>query len=150
MRGISLIEIVVAVSILVMAMVPLFGLMGSSHSQISVSADEVMVSQIALEILEQIEAEGASLRGKTFTLKLPIVSTGKLSLKPNLVKELNVSPFPDYLALACEISVDSAQPKDAQYKDLASLVTIKVEFTPKKKVGKSRKEVLFASLVPTQ
>ncbi len=54
-RGVSLVEILIAAAILFAAMVPLWGLMGSSHQQVMRSADEVKASQLAVEIMEQLE-----------------------------------------------------------------------------------------------
>lgn len=54
-QGLSLVEILIAAAILLVAMVPLWGLMGSSHQQVMRSADEIRASQIAVEILEQLE-----------------------------------------------------------------------------------------------
>ena len=54
-RGLSLVEILIAAAILLAAMIPLWGLMGTSHKQVIRSADEVKASQLAVEILEQLE-----------------------------------------------------------------------------------------------
>lgn len=54
-QGLSLVEILIAAAILLAAMVPLWGLMGSSHQQVMRSADEIKASQLAIEILEQLE-----------------------------------------------------------------------------------------------
>lgn len=54
-HGVSLVEILVAISILLAAMVPLWGLIGSSNQQVMRSADEVKASQLAVEIMEQLE-----------------------------------------------------------------------------------------------
>ena len=55
-NGVTLVEVIVASVILVIAMIPLWGLMGSSHKQAMSSSDELRLAQIASEILEQIEA----------------------------------------------------------------------------------------------
>ena len=56
--GMSLVEILVACGILIGAMLPLWGLMGTSHKQASMSMDELRASQVAVEIIEQIENIG--------------------------------------------------------------------------------------------
>lgn len=53
--GMSLVEILIAVVIFVSAIIPIWGLMSSSHQQVVRSADEIKISQITVEILEQIE-----------------------------------------------------------------------------------------------
>ena len=54
-RGLSLVEIMVGLAILLVAMVPIWGLMGSSHQQVMRSADEIKVSELAIELLEQLQ-----------------------------------------------------------------------------------------------
>ncbi|MBR4329421.1 MAG: hypothetical protein IKO19_03805 [Candidatus Riflebacteria bacterium] len=54
-RGISLVEILIASAVFLAAVIPLWGLMGSSHQQVVRSADEIKASQLTVEILEQIE-----------------------------------------------------------------------------------------------
>lgn len=54
-KGISLVEIIIAATILVISMAPIFGLMGSSHKSVMKSADELRAAQLAIEILDQIE-----------------------------------------------------------------------------------------------
>ena len=54
-RGMSLVEILIASAVFLAAVIPLWGLMGSSHQQVVRSADEIKASQLTVEILEQIE-----------------------------------------------------------------------------------------------
>ena len=54
-RAVSLVEILIASAIFLAAVVPLWGLMSSSHQQVLRSADEIKASQLTIEILEQIE-----------------------------------------------------------------------------------------------
>lgn len=54
-QGLSLVEILIASSLLIATMVPLWGLMGSSHQQVIRSVEEVKASQLAAEIMEQLE-----------------------------------------------------------------------------------------------
>lgn len=54
--GITLVEVLIAAVLLAFTMIPLWGLMGSSHKQAMTSADELRLAQIATEILEQYEA----------------------------------------------------------------------------------------------
>lgn len=56
--GMSLVEILIAVVIFVSAIIPIWGLMSSSHQQVVRSADEIKISQLTVEILEQIENYG--------------------------------------------------------------------------------------------
>ena len=54
--GVTLVEVIIASVILVVAMIPLWGLMGSTHKQVMSSSDELRLAQIASELLEQVEA----------------------------------------------------------------------------------------------
>ena len=57
-KGMSLVEILIAVSLLTATMMPLWGVMSSSHQQVLRSAEEVKASQLAVEVLEQLEILG--------------------------------------------------------------------------------------------
>ena len=54
-KAITLVEILIAISILVSAIIPIWGLIGSSNQQVMKSYDEIKASQLTIEILEQIE-----------------------------------------------------------------------------------------------
>ncbi|NLM17798.1 MAG: hypothetical protein GX221_08795 [Candidatus Riflebacteria bacterium] len=57
-RGISLVELMVAAFILILAMLPLWGLLGSSHERVARTSDEILAGQMALEVAEQLEQTG--------------------------------------------------------------------------------------------
>lgn len=80
----------IAAVILVLAMIPLWGLMGSSHKQAMTSADELRVAQLASEVLEQIEIGSYSVADN---------STIDLNPEGHFDDDGNVknSPFPSYL-----------------------------------------------------
>ncbi len=54
-KAITLVEILIATAILLSAIIPIWGLIGSSNQQVMKSYDEIKASQITMEILEQIE-----------------------------------------------------------------------------------------------
>ncbi len=85
-KGVSLLEILFASGIMVAAMVPLWGLMGSSHKQVTLSADEIRASQIAAEILEQIENSGW--QPEVGEISFAPVSEGKISLAAGVTNDL--------------------------------------------------------------
>ena len=99
-RGISLVEILIASAVFLASVIPLWGLMGSSHQQVMRSADEIKASQITIEILEQLEnsqnikclpEEGD---GKEFNLE----SGGELTLGSEPPVVLKVGTFDEYMA----------------------------------------------------
>lgn len=95
-NGLTLVEIVVASVVMIIAIIPLWGLLGSSHRQVVVSSDEVIASQIALEILEQIEYSGilfddTDLPGNEYAL----TGDSTLNITPDF--EIGISTFPEYL-----------------------------------------------------
>ena len=98
-RGISLVEILIASTVFLAAVIPLWGLMGSSHQQVVRSADEIKASQLTVEILEQIEnsqnikclpEDGEE---KEFNLE----SGGELNLGSETPVALKVGTFDEYM-----------------------------------------------------
>ena len=95
-KGLSLLEILIAAGIMVAAMVPLWGLMGSSHKQVTVSADEVRASQLANEILEQME----NLRWfpDPGEVSFSIIKNSKVAVGTNHRIDVAIGDFPEYLS----------------------------------------------------
>eukprot|EP01156_Anaeramoeba_ignava_P015054 Anaeramoba_ignava/a611396_6.p2 GENE.a611396_6~~a611396_6.p2 ORF type:complete len:152 (-),score=8.00 a611396_6:960-1415(-) len=137
-KGISLLEIIVATCILVAAMVPLWGLLGSSHKQVTVSADEIKASQIALEILEQIENSGWKPDLAVYTA--PISFTPKpnstVTIIPKDKIDVTFGNYPEYLKLNGKIEVEGYSEED---REIGTIIRVKLLFYPKEKVGKAQK-----------
>ena len=102
--GMSLVEILIAVVIFVSAIIPIWGLMSSSHQQVVRSADEIKISQITVEILEQIENYA---NAETLLEKLndsdgpdgpnPLTSNGTITLRDIEGLKIKVGSFEYYL-----------------------------------------------------
>ena len=137
-KGMSLLEIVVASCILVAAMVPLWGLLGSSHKQVTVSADEIRASQIALEILEQIENSGWNPDVSVYTSPISFKpkSNTKIMVIPNEKIEIQFGSYPDYLKLEGKIEVEAYSEDN---KEIGKIIRVEILFSPKDKVGKAQK-----------
>lgn len=129
-RGISLLEILVASGILVTAMVPLWGLMGSSHKQVTLSADEIKVSQLAVEILEQIENSHwwPEIGEKSFE---PL-SNGKISLGTTSKLDLQIGSYPAYLDLKATVKIEKYP---ATGDDTGKIIRLLLKYKTKEKVG---------------
>lgn len=96
--GLSLVEVLIASGILLAAMLPLWGLMGSSHKQATMSMDELRASQIAVEILEQIENSGWT--GNVSDVVL--INDGTTKLADNL--DIALGEFPEYQKFTLSIT----------------------------------------------
>lgn len=88
--GVSLVEVLIACGILIAAMIPLWGLMGTSHKQATMSMDELRASQIAVEVLEQIENSGWA--GNVSDVIL--INDGITKLSDGL--DITLGEFPEY------------------------------------------------------
>ena len=135
-RGISLVEILIASAVFLAAVIPLWGLMGSSHQQVIRSADEIKASQLTVEILEQIEnsqntkclpEDGA---GKEFKLE----SGGELSLgnEPSVV--VKIGTFDEYMDPNLVISAYTV--KDGYNDEYVIGRVVTLEMNYKSKEGK--------------
>jgi len=142
-RGMSLLEILIASGIMIAAMVPLWGLMGSSHKQITLSADEIRVSQLAVEILEQIEnADGLPPDGDYAIAPL----SGKLLSIGNTVKvDVQIGSFPEYLTLGGKISV-SRFPTGTST-EIGKIIRLILNYKSKEQVGKEDKSYELSTFV---
>lgn len=98
-RGLSLIEILIASAVFLAAVIPLWGLMGSSHQQVMRSADEIRASQLTVEILEQIENSNniKCLPEDDTEKEYKLESGGEISLgsEPSVV--VKIGTFEEYL-----------------------------------------------------
>ncbi len=97
-RGMSLVEIMVGLAILIIAMVPIWGLMGSSHQQVMRSADEIKASELAIELLEQLQNIGNvdCLPNDGEESEFPLNSGGAVPLDEGGAVSLKVGTFEEY------------------------------------------------------
>ncbi|KAF1080886.1 MAG: hypothetical protein GQF41_2700 [Candidatus Rifleibacterium amylolyticum] len=142
-RGLSLLEILIASGIMVAAMVPLWGLMGTSHKQVTLSADEIRVSQLAVEILEQIENKGWFPADGSYPVK---AESGKLISIGNAIKvEVQVGSFPEYLDLDGKISVKRYPP--APRAETGKIMSLELNYKSKEQVGEEIKNYELSTFV---
>lgn len=141
-KGISLLEIVIASSIMIAAMVPLWGLLGSSHRQVTLSADEIRASQIAVEILEQVENLGFAPENGEFSFTP--VSGGKNSLGNTRKFDLNFGEFPEYLDLKAVLDV-SRFPLTGP--ETGKIIKLNLKYKTKEKVGIEEKSFSLATFI---
>ncbi|PKL44662.1 MAG: hypothetical protein CVV41_04665 [Candidatus Riflebacteria bacterium HGW-Riflebacteria-1] len=143
-RGISLLEILIASGIMVTAMVPLWGLMGSSHKQVTLSADEIRVSQLAVEILEQIENKAWIPADGEFAFA---PASGKLISIGNALKvDVQVGSYPEYLDLKGKIKV-SRYPPETSKTEIGKVMRLMFVYKSKEKVGDEDKEYELSTFV---
>ncbi|MEW6710390.1 MAG: type II secretion system protein [Candidatus Riflebacteria bacterium] len=140
--GMSLVEILVAAGILVAALVPLWGLLGSSHKQVTVSADEVRASQIANEILEQIENAGWASDLDSATFKP--VKNSKITVGGKKPVELSFGDFPDYLDPEAEITIVK-YPAGGSFS--GRIFRLELSYKSKEKIGTAVKKYLISTFI---
>ncbi len=137
-KGVSLVEILVAVFILLSSMLPLWGLMGSSHRQVIRFSEEIIASQLTVEILEQIRNSKAvnvflnQNNSFSFTLTSDsTISLGNQSAAPLLIK---VGTFESYLEPKLTITGEVVNNKYLPDKTIGCIVTLVMKY--KSKEGK--------------
>lgn len=142
-RGVSLLEILIASGIMIAAMVPLWGLMGSSHKQVTLSADEIRVSQLAVEILEQIENKNWLPVDDVYPL---ILQSNKLISVGTADKiDLQISSYPEYLVPTAKIKV-SRYPA-APDPEVGKIMQLVVNYKSKEHVGEEDKRYELSTFV---
>ncbi len=144
-RGISLLEILVASGILVAAMVPLWGLMGSSHKQVTLSADEIKASQLAVEMLEQIE--NSQWWPENGDISFDPVSEGKVSLGTTSKINLQIGSFPAYFDLKATMKIDKYPAAGAETGKIVRLI---LQYKTKEKVGTPVKDYELSTYLSRQ
>lgn len=141
-KGLSLLEILIAAGIMVAAMVPLWGLMGSSHKQVTVSADEIKASQIANEILEQIE------NSKWFPdpgdISFTLLKNSKMTVGGSKKIEFTVGDYDDYLAPEGKIEIEKYPSTSI---NAGRIIRLKVFYKTKERVGKEKKTYQISTFV---
>lgn len=139
-NGLSLLEIIIAAGILVAAMVPLWGLMGSSHKQVTVSADEVRASQIAAEIFEQIE--NSNWFPDPGEVNFTLVKNGTIKIGTTLKLDLSVGDFPDYLEPKARLEIEKYPAAG-----FGRILRLSIDYRPKDKVGLEVKTYQIATFI---
>ncbi|MDD2999684.1 MAG: hypothetical protein EOM80_18360 [Erysipelotrichia bacterium] len=142
-RGISLLEILIASGIMIAAMVPLWGLLGSSHKQVTLSADEIKASQLAVEILEQIENAAWYPDDREITFQP--VARSKFTLDTSAKVEIMIGDFPEYMALKGNIKVEKYL---ASGQESGKIVRLILAYKSKEKVGNEEKTYELATFIP--
>lgn len=142
-RAISLLEILIASGIMVAAMVPLWGLMGTSHKQVTLSADEIRVSQLAVEILEQIENKGWVPDDGPYNIAF--ASNSLVTLGNTVPLELQIGSYPAYLELAGQIEVERYPP--APNVEVGKVMTLIMNYKTREKVGEEEKTHILTTFV---
>jgi len=141
-RGISLLEVVIASSIMIAAMVPLWGLLGSSHRQVTLSSDEIRVSQIAVEVLEQIENLGFAPDNGEFSFT-PL-SGNKISVGGAKKIDLMFGEFPEYLDLKAVLDVKKFP---ATGNETGKIARLSLKYKTKEAVGVEEKSLTLAAFI---
>ncbi|GAB1353955.1 MAG TPA: hypothetical protein PLK28_07340 [Candidatus Rifleibacterium sp.] len=141
-KGVSLLEILFASGIMVAAMVPLWGLMGSSHKQVTLSADEIRASQIAAEILEQIENSGW--QPEVGEISFAPVSEGKISLGATSKIDVHVGSFPAYMEVEARLKIDKHPATGPEYGKIVRLI---LNYKSKEKVGTPQKDYELSTFI---
>lgn len=142
-RGISLLEILIASGIMVAAMVPLWGLMGSSHKQVTLSADEIRVSQLAAEILEQIENVGWKPDDGDY--QVAAESGKKISIGNTVKIEVQIGSYPEYLDVNGKISVKRYPPSPKV--ESGKIMSLMLNYKSKEQVGEEIKNYELSTFV---
>ncbi len=142
--GLSLVEILIATGIFLIAMIPIWGLMGSSHQQVMRSSDEIKASQLTVEVLEQME-NNLSLSilpgdGEE-TDWINLNSEGGLTLgKDSNKKTIKIGSFDSYFLPQLKISCESVMNWFSDEKEVGRIVTLTMKYRSKE--GRELKYVL--------
>lgn len=141
-NGFSLIEILIATAILIAAMVPLWGLLGASHTQVTASTDEVLVSEIAVSIIEQIEKFNWIPDKKiiSFTPK----SGAAIDIGSSNKCNISFAKYPDHLKLTGTVKSKNFP---ASQTDSGKIVSIELNYKTKMKVGKAVKNYSISTFI---
>ena len=129
-KAITLVEILIAIAILISAILPIWGLIGSSNQQVMKTYDEIKASQLTIEILEQIENYYYSEQlpddddGKNYNLS----SNGTLSLNSDSTV-IQIGSFDDYFTPT--LNIFSNPLFDNQGKLIGSIVSLTLYYRTK-------------------
>lgn len=141
-NGISLLEVLMASGIMIAAMVPLWGLLGSSHKQVTLSADEIKTSQLAVEILEQIE--NSSWWPDNGELGFTPMSESRITLGTASKLEVQIGSYPAYLSLKGTLKIEK-YPETGP--EAGKLVRLILNYRSKEKVGTEEKTYELSTFI---
>ena len=132
-RGISLVEILIASAVFLAAVIPLWGLMGSSHQQVIRSFDEIKASQLTIEILEQLENSQniKCLPEDDVQKEFTLVSGGELSLGDETPVALKVGTFDEYMVPTLVLSAYSIKDGFIEELVIGRVVTLVLNYKSK-------------------
>lgn len=141
-RGLSLVEIMVGLAILLVAMVPIWGLMGSSHQQVMRSADEIKASELAIELLEQLQNIGNvdCLPNDGEESKYTLNSGGAVPLDEDGAVSLKVGTFEEYFMPKLFISSSNVYDGFTGERVIGRVVSLCIQY--KSKEGRALEYVL--------
>ena len=132
-KAITLVEMLIATAILLAAIIPIWGLIGSSNQQVMKSYDEIKASQLTMEILEQIEnycsAESLSDEedGKDYALE----SNGTIKISEDS-PDVQIGTFDDYFEPKLNVrSVPITVKESLGEKLIGSLVSLTLSYNTK-------------------
>ncbi|MBI3040010.1 prepilin-type N-terminal cleavage/methylation domain-containing protein [bacterium] len=146
-RGFSLIEVVIAAAIAMAAILPLYYLLGSSNVQVAVSADEILVTNLAIELLDQAENLHFMELNKSFSENLPLKSNSWIVLKKLSNQKVCIGEFPGYLELDGVFNVSPIHADVPKFQNLGLKIDFELSFFPKERLGNRKKTIKFSSLV---
>lgn len=123
-RGFSLVEILIGIIILVISTLPLWGLMGSTHQQVIKSSDELNISQLTVEILEQLEYYYSPIDfpGDGFEKKDISLNVGEEITLVDGKRKLKIGHFDTYLEPKLSINIPSLSNAEKKIGCIVSLV----------------------------
>ena len=139
-RGMSLVEIMVSVFIFLAAIVPLWGLMGTSHHQVIRFSEEIIASQLTLEILEQIKNSNAInvFSGDNDSYHFTLMPGSSINIgNQTSALTVNVGNFESYLSPELSISTEVVKNKFIGEKTIGRIITLEMKY--KSKEGKDLK-----------
>lgn len=144
-KALSLVEILIGSAILVSAIIPLWGLMGSSHQQVMRSADEIKASQLTVEILEQIENYFISKdlpRGEGIEYKLS--SGGFINIKEG-TKKIQIGYFEDYFSPV--LFLETSERTNNEGDEVGCIVKLTMQYKRKDALGEDVSEYVLRGFV---
>lgn len=140
--GISLLEILIASAIMVGAMVPLWGLLGASHRQVTLSADEIRASQLAVEILEQMENLTTMPENGEFSFTPISGGANSIGLTRKFI--VKIGDFPEYFALKAVLYITKFPETGAESGKTVRLV---LQYKSKEVVGSEEKTYELSTFI---
>lgn len=144
-RGFSLLEILIASGIMIAAMVPLWDLLGSSHKQVTLSADEIKTSQLAVEILEQIE--NSQWWPDNGEISFTPLSGSRTTIGTSKKLEVQIGNFPEYLDLKAVLNIDKFPTTGVE---AGKVVRLTLSYKTKEKVGTAEKSYDLSTFISRQ